>query len=81
MVSKIKRIVRFTKNVGENNMNFIKYNIVNIILTSIWIIAGVCVLLSESVSKIAYATLLIVFIVTSISNMIFKYYAIKKDGE
>ena len=81
MASKIKRIVRFTKNVGENNMNFIKYNVVNIILTSVWIIAGVSVLLSKSVSKIAYATLLIVFIVTSISNMIFKYYAIKKDGE
>ena len=62
-------------------MNFIKYNVVNIILTSVWIIAGVSVLLSKSVSKIAYATLLIVFIVTSISNMIFKYYAIKKDGE
>ena len=81
MANKIKRTARFTKNVGENNMNFIKYNIVNIILTSVWITAGVGVLLSESVSKIAYATLLIVFIVTSISNMIFKYYAIKKDGE
>ena len=62
-------------------MDFIKYNITNIILTTIWIIASVSVLLSDSVSKTAYATLLIVFIATSISNMIFRYYAIKKDGE
>lgn len=59
-------------------MEFITINISNIILTIIWIIAGISVLLSESISKTAYTVLLIAFVATSISNMLFRYYAIKK---
>lgn len=59
-------------------MKFIISNLSNIILTIIWIIAGIDVLLSDTVSKTAYAVLLICFIATSISNMIFKYEAVKQ---
>ena len=62
-------------------MKFIESNIANILLTIIWIIAGISVLLSESVSKTQYAVLLICFIATSISNMFFKYYAMKKEDD
>lgn len=56
-------------------------NISNIMLTIIWIIAGVYVLLSASVSKTDYGLLLIVYIATSISNMFFKYHAMKKEDD
>lgn len=62
-------------------MKFIESNIANILLTIIWIIAGISVLLSESVSKTQYAVLLICFIATSISNMFFKYHAMKKEDD
>lgn len=62
-------------------MKFIISNLSNIILTIIWIMAGIYVLLSESVSKTDYAVLLIVFIATSISNMFFKYHAMKKEDD
>ena len=62
-------------------MKFIITNLSNIILTIIWIIAGVDVLLSDTVSKTAYAVLLICFIATSISNMVSKYYAMKKEDD
>ena len=62
-------------------MKFIESNIANILLTIIWIITGVSVLLSDTVSKTQYAILLIVFIATSISNMFFKYHAMKKEDD
>lgn len=62
-------------------MKFIESNIANILLIIIWIIAGIDVLLSDTVSKTQYAILLIVFIATSISNMVFKYYAMKKEDD
>lgn len=62
-------------------MKFIESNIANILLTIIWIITGVSVLLSDTVSKTQYAVLLIVFIATSISNMFFKYHAMKKEDD
>lgn len=62
-------------------MKFIISNLSNIILTIIWIMAGIYVLLSESVSKTDYAVLLICFIATSISNMFFKYHAMKKEDD
>lgn len=62
-------------------MKFIESNIANILLIIIWIIAGIDVLLSDTVSKTQYAILLIVFIETSISNMVFKYYAMKKEDD
>ena len=62
-------------------MKFVKSSIVDILLTIIWIIAGLSVLLSDTVSKTQYAILLIVFIVTSISNMFFKYHAMKKEDD
>lgn len=62
-------------------MKFVKSNIINILLTITWIIAGVSVLLSDTVSKTQYALLLIVFITTSISNMFFKYHAMKKEDD
>jgi len=62
-------------------MKFIISNLLNIILTIIWIVAGINVLLSDTVSKTAYAVLLICFIATSISNMVFKYYSMKKEDD
>ena len=62
-------------------MKFIISNLSNIILTIIWIMAGIYVLFSETVSKTDYAVLLIVFIATSISNMFFKYHAMKKEDD
>jgi hypothetical protein len=62
-------------------MKFIISNLSNIILTIIWIVAGINVLLSDTVSKTAYAVLLICFIATSISNMVFKYYSMKKEDD
>lgn len=62
-------------------MKFIISNLSNIILTIIWIMAGIYVLLSESVSKTDYAVLLVIFIATSISNMFFKYHAMKKEDD
>lgn len=62
-------------------MKFVISNLSNIILTIIWIMAGIYVLLSESVSKTDYAVLLVVFIATSISNMFFKYHAMKKEDD
>lgn len=62
-------------------MKFIISNLSNIILTIIWIMAGIYVLISESVSKTDYAVLLICFIATSISNMFFKYHAMKKEDD
>lgn len=62
-------------------MKFIISNLSNIILTIIWIMSGIYVLLSESVSKTDYAVLLVVFIATSISNMFFKYHAMKKEDD
>ena len=62
-------------------MKFVISNLSNIILTTIWIMAGIYVLFSETVSKTDYAVLLIVFIATSISNMFFKYHAMKKEDD
>ena len=62
-------------------MKFIESNIANILLTIIWIMVGTDVLLSETVSKTQYAILLMVFIATSISNMFFKYHAMKKEDD
>lgn len=59
-------------------MKFLKINIADILITFAWIFAGCYTLISDSVSKSKYALLLVMFVVVSISNMIFKYEAVKQ---
>ena len=59
-------------------MKFLKINIADIFITLAWIFAGCYTLAADSVSKSKYALLLAMFVVVSISNMIFKYEAVKQ---
>ena len=61
-------------------MKFLKINTADIFITLAWIFAGCYTLTADtdSVSKSKYALLLVMFVVVSISNMIFKYEAVKQ---
>lgn len=59
-------------------MKFLKVNIADIFITLAWIFAGCYTLTSDSVSNFKYALLLTMFVVVSISNMIFKYETVKQ---
>ena len=59
-------------------MKFLKINIADIFITLAWIFAGCYTLTTDSVSKFKYTLLLVMFVVVSISNMIFKYEAVKQ---
>lgn len=59
-------------------MKFLKINISDIFITLAWIFIGCYTLTADSVSKSKYALLLVMFVIVSISNMIFKYEAVKQ---
>lgn len=62
-------------------MKFLKTNLADIFITLAWIFAGCATLTSDSVSKSKYALLLAMFVVVSISNMFFKYEAMRQFDE
>jgi hypothetical protein len=54
-------------------MKFIKTNLFDTYLLLIWLLIGVSTLVSDSITRFSYGMLLFMYIVTSISNMYFRY--------
>lgn len=54
-------------------MKFIKTNLFDIYMLLIWLLIGISTLVSDSITRFSYGTLLFMYIATSISNMYFRY--------
>ena len=61
-------------------MKFIKTNLFDIYLTLIWLVVGIYSVVSNSITRFSYGTLLCMFIIAEISNMFFRYECYKLTG-